>query len=399
MIQRWTKHEDAALTRLYGNGVAVRTIAERLGRTVDAANARRIYLNIPSRRASTSWSEREDVVLAAATRAGLPAWVVAERLGRPVGQIRWRRRTLGLAAPAARPYSATDDEAIRLVFRDDGDVQELATRLGRTPEALRLRAVKLGAHRPVRRRRWSTGEDAAVRDGYDSGLSCAEIARELPGRTPAAVTARARKLGLATHARRWTAPDDERLRRLAGRYPLEELARRLGRTPDAMRQRASKLGLAPLAGGSSPRAGTPWTGAEDELLRLHAGLNPGVLGPLLGRSDRAVTIRLSKLGLRAGRERSPHHTAPRFGAFTAGERALLERELEPDNPRQLVTVARRLGLSSTALAARLPRAAVQAKQAVRGQPGRPTAGGRVIAASDGARRGTPAPGWVPTTGR
>jgi hypothetical protein len=361
MVRRWTKSEDAALARLYRNGVAVREIAERLGRTVDAVNVRRVYLDIPSRRARASWSEREDAVLAAATRAGLPAWVVAERLGRPLGQVRWRRRALGLAVSAARPYSAADDAAIRVIFRDDGDVQELAARLGRSPEALRLRAVKLGVYRPARRRRWSAGEDAAVRDGYDSGLSCERIARELPGRTPAAVAARARKLGLATHARRWTALDDERLRHLAGRYPVEELARRLGRTPDALRQRASKLRLAPLDSGASPRAGAPWTAAEEELLRLHAGLNPGVLGPLLGRSDRAVTIRLSKLGLRAGRERSPHHTAPRFGAFTAGERALLERELQPDNPRQLVTLARRLGLSSTALAARLPRATVQAK--------------------------------------
>jgi hypothetical protein len=361
MARRWTKREDVILARLYRDGVAVREIAERLSRTVDAVNARRLHLEIPSRRARASWSQNEDAVLAGATRAGLPAWVVAQRLGRPVGQIRWRRRALRLAGSPARPYSPADDAAIRAVFRDRGDVQSLALRLGRSPEALRLRAAKLGLYRPARRRRWSAGEDATVRDGYDSGLSCAEIARELPGRTPAAVAARAGKLGLATHARRWTALDDERLRRLAGSYRLEELARRLGRTPDALRQRAAKLGLAPLESSASPRAGTPWTAAEDELLRLHTGLNPAVLSGLLGRSDRAVTIRLSKLGLRAGRERSPHHTAPRLGAFTAGERALLERELRPDNPRQLVTLARRLGLSTTALAARLPRATVQAK--------------------------------------
>jgi hypothetical protein len=38
-------------------------------------------------------------------------------------------------------------------------------------------------------------------------LSCREIARELPGRTLAAVAARARKIGLATHGRLWTAAD------------------------------------------------------------------------------------------------------------------------------------------------------------------------------------------------
>jgi hypothetical protein len=356
MARRWTKREDAALARLYQEGVAVREIAERLGRTIDAVNVRRLHLEIPSRRARASWSKREDAVLAAATRAGLPAWAVAERMGRPIGQIRWRRRVLGLAASAARPYSAADDAAIRATFRDHADLQELAARLGRSPEALRLRAAKLGLHRPVRRRRWSASEDAVVRDGYGSGLTCTEIARELPGRTPAAVAARAGKLGLATHARRWTAPDEERLRRLAGRHPIEEVARRLGRTPDALRQRAAKLGLARLESRASPRAGAPWTAAEDELLRLHAGLNPAVLAGLLARSDRAVTIRLCKLGLRAGRERSPHHTAPRLGAFTAGERALLERELEPGNPRRLLTLARRLELPSAALAARVPRA-------------------------------------------
>jgi hypothetical protein len=173
------------------------------------------------------------------------------------------------------------------------------------------------------------------------------------------VTARARKLGLATHGRRWTATDDERLRVMAARHAADELARRLGRTPDAVRQRAAKLGLALLEERRLRRGGALWTAAEDDLLRLHAGLNPAVLGRLLGRSDRAVTIRLSKLGLRAGRERSPHHAVPRLGDLTPGERALLARELQPGNPRRLLTLAGRLGLPSTALVARVPRPSTQ----------------------------------------
>jgi hypothetical protein len=359
MAQRWTKREDAALAHLYRGGVAVQEIAERLGRTADAVNARRRHLQLPARRARTAWSAREDAVLAAATRAALPAWVVAERLGRPVGATRWRRRALGLAASAARAYAVSEDAAIRATFARAGQLEELSAQLGRSPDALRVRAAKLGLHRPVRRPRWSASEDAAVRDGYDNGLSCREIARELPGRTRAAVAARARKLGLATHARRWTALDDERLRRLAGRHSIDELARRLGRTPDALRQRASKLGIVLIENGIPRNGRAPWTAAEDDLLRLHPGLNPAILARLLGRTDRAVTIRLSKLGLRAGRERSPHHATPRLGALTPGERALLERELETTNPRRLLTLARRLGLPSTVLTARLPRATAQ----------------------------------------
>lgn len=359
MARRWTRREDAVLARLYRGGVAVRDIAVQLGRSENAVNARRRHLEIPGRRAPMAWSGREDAVLTVATRAGVPAWVVAQRFGRPVGQVRWRRRALGIGSSAARRYAPQDDAAIRTAVGERGDVDELARRLGRSPGALRLRAVTLGLRRPARRRRWSAGEDAALRDGYDNGLSCAEIARELPGRTPPAVAARARKLGLATHGRRWTPADDHRLRQLAGDRRVEQLARLLGRTPDALRQRARKLGLVLRESDASAQGGTRWTAAEDDLLRLHAALNPAVLAGLLGRSDRAVTIRLSKLGLRAGRQRSPHHPAPRLGDLTPGERALLERELEPGNPRRLLTLARRLGVPRPLLAARLPRATMQ----------------------------------------
>ncbi|HEY7077268.1 MAG TPA: hypothetical protein VH418_17955, partial [Solirubrobacteraceae bacterium] len=354
MARRWTASDDAQLARLYRGGVAVVDIAARLGRSTDSVNARRRDLGIAARRAQAAWSEREDAVLAAASRAGVPAWVVADRIGRPVGQIRWRRRALGLSGAPARAYSEADDAALCAAYTGGADLQELAARLGRSTGALRLRATKLGMHPVQPRARWSIGEDAAVRDGYDSGLSCREIARELPGRTPAAVAARAGKLGLATHGRRWTADDDERLRGLAARHALDELSRGLGRTPDAVRQRAGKLGLALREDRRLPRGAARWTADEDDLLRLHAGLNPAVLGGLLGRSDRAVTIRLSKLGLRAGRERSPHHAVPRRGDLTPGERALIARELQPGNPRRLFILAGRLGLPSTTLVARVP---------------------------------------------
>jgi hypothetical protein len=349
MARRWTAGEDAALSRLYREGVAVREIAGELGRSEDAVNARRRHLGIAARRRRMAWSYREDAMLAAATRARLPAAIVAERIGRSVGQVRWRRRTLGLVSSASQPYADAEDSALRAAVAAGGGLDDLAGRLGRSSAALRLRAAKLGLYVPVARRRWSAAEDAALRDGYDTGLSCAEIARALPGRTPAAVAARARKLGLPTHARRWTAADEQRLRRLAGEHTIEQLTRLLGRTPDALRQRARKLQL-DLADNDVPeRRGLRWTPAEDDLLRLHPGLNPAALARLTGRSDRAVTIRLSQLGLRTGRERSPHHTASRLGHLTLGERALLERELDPGSPRRVLVLARRLGLPPPAL--------------------------------------------------
>lgn len=350
MGERWTAREDALLTRLYRAGAPMRHIAEALERSEDAVNARRSALRLPARRLPAPWSPREDALLQAAARAGLSAPMVAERLGRPVGQVRWRRRVLGLVSSPSRPYAPAEDAALCALFERGGSLEQMARTLGRTPDALRLRAAKLDLYRPACRRRWSPGEDAAIRDGYDSGLSCGEIARGLRGRTAAGVAARARQLGLATHARRWTTADDERLRRLASSHRPQDMARLLGRTPDALRQRARKLAVALPPASAPARAGERWTPQDDELLRMHPGLNPATLAELLGRSDRAVTIRLAKLGLRSGRERSPHRRTTPLGRLTPGEQALLDRELRGDAPRRRLLVARRLGLPASAVA-------------------------------------------------
>jgi hypothetical protein len=153
-----------------------------------------------------------------------------------------------------------------------------------------------------------------LRDGYTSALTCAEIARQLPGRTPRGVAARARRLGIATYGRRWTNPDDQRLARL---FDLEltigDVAVRLGRTPEAVRRRAARQGIrnAHVLNASGDRR--RWTPEEDQILRLHAALNPGRLAPLVDRSDMAVCRRLRTLGLRSKAKSSPHYTPTRSG--------------------------------------------------------------------------------------
>ena len=56
---------------------------------------------------------------------------------------------------------------------------------------------------------------------------------------------------------------------------IDHAARALGRTPEAVRRRARRLGLATPRQPEVTRAGARWTPDEDELLRLHAALNPG----------------------------------------------------------------------------------------------------------------------------
>jgi len=202
--------------RLYADQIPVVQIAVRLGRTADALVARRRSLRIASRRAS-AWTPREEAWLRAGTAARLSASVLAERLGRSTEQVRSRRRKLSGRRPPGRRYLAQEDEAIRVYLKAQGDLAALAVRLGRSPDALRLHARHLGLYSPASRRRWSGWEDALIRDGYTSALPCAEIACQLPDRTAASVTARARKLALVTYARRWSNQDDQRLAHLTAR--------------------------------------------------------------------------------------------------------------------------------------------------------------------------------------
>lgn len=345
MASRWSRDEDALLRRLYADGVAVGDIAKRLGRSADAVSARRRTLRVRPRPRSRPWSPREDELLRAGATVGVPAATIAVHLRRPADQVRRRRRALMGTARAPVRYSAAEDAAIVSCWRRGGNVGALAEELARSVGALRLRAQELGLYRPAGRRRWRPDEDAALRDGYGLGLTCAQIALEIDGRTATAVTARAAKLGLGTYGRRWTPRDDELLRRLVREgVDIDAAAELLARTPDALRRRAHVLEIAPPLRRQTGRRRRPWTQAEDALLALHRERNPAVLARQLDRSSEAITQRLRALGLRDGSEGSPHHPVRARGGLTPGQRAVIARELDAGGPRQQLALARRLGV-------------------------------------------------------
>jgi hypothetical protein len=350
MAARWSACEDKQLRELYAAGAPLGTIASQLGRSEDAINARRAFLRLPARRQTGRWSELADALLREATLAGVPATDLARRMHRSVEQVRARRRALGLTAPSARGYSPAEDVALGEAWASGGNIDYVARRFGRSRDALVLRARRLGLHRPDPRRRWSSEEDATLRDGYAAGLTCDAIARTLGMRTATAVAARARKLGLATYARRWTDLDDARLSRALSRHTIDETARALGRTPEAIRRRAARLGIDARPSPHGRQAGARWTPDDDGFLSLHAGLNPALLATLLDRSDRAVATRLRQLGLRADRRGSPHHPTTVSGGLSPGERALIDRELRARGRRARAVLEQRFERSGSALA-------------------------------------------------
>ncbi len=342
MPARWTRLQDDALRRLYAEGRPVAEIAAAVGRSADAVTARRRLLRVPPRRAEP-WSEGEDELLRAATAGGVSASRLAEPLRRSADAVRWRRLRLLGPVPAPRRYTAEEDVEIRRAFVQGGDIDALARRLGRSADAVRARADVLGVHRPRRRRRWTYAEDAVVRDGYDAGLTCASIADALSGRSAASVATRARKLGLTSYARRWSSDEDRLLERLyRERRSTTEIARVLTRTPEAVRRRARRLRITARA--PERRSGGRWTEHEDDVLRMHAGANPAMLAELLGRSHYAVAARLRKLGLRAGRDRSPHHAPTGRDRLSPAQRAVVAREADAERPHRVIALAHRLEL-------------------------------------------------------
>jgi hypothetical protein len=377
MAGRWTRQQDTTLARRYRAGVPRQRIAAALGRSPDAVDARRRALGIPARPRTRPWSRAADDLVRAADAAGLPLAEVARRLGRPAAAARWRRHALGLQRRGARAWTPAEDQALGRAWpRGGGELARLGRRLGRSPAALRLRAVKLGLVQPPRRRRWQPDEDRRLRAGYAQGLTCAAIAADLPGRTAPAVAARARKLGLASYARRWTRQEEAQLLRLAEHgTSLEQVTGILVRTPQALRVRARRLAIQPPPTHRPPTR-RRWTPADDKLLTGQANLDPARLAIQLGRSEAAVRRRLAALGLRQGHERSPHHPIAAGPRLTPAQQRLLAREYRPGNGRVLVSLANRLSLPPGAVkqlaAALLPTTTTAADPDP--TPGRPAAG-------------------------
>jgi hypothetical protein len=213
---------------------------------------------------------------------------------------------------------------------------------------VRLRARESQLIATQARRRWTIAEDELVREGYEQGLTCDVLAATLLGgsRSAGAVTARARRLGLATYARSWSAHEEAALRSMVSAgLAVGVIAESLSRTPEAIRRRSQTLGVQVVAD-AAPNGGRRWGAREDEILRELAALSPSRLAHLLGRSDVAIVRRMRILGLATG---SPHHLAPTTRGHTAGQLQLVNRLVREGGQSRLIRLGRGLGRPPAAL--------------------------------------------------
>ncbi len=137
--------------------------------------------------------------------SALPCAEIARHLPhRTMTSVAARARKLGLISYARRWSTGDDQRLMRLTARGT-TLEELAQRLGRTPEAIRRRASRLAieppapAPAPRDARRWTREEDELLR--LHHALNPGRLA-ELLGRSDGAVCRRLCAIGLRAHAHR-----------------------------------------------------------------------------------------------------------------------------------------------------------------------------------------------------
>lgn len=304
---------------------------------------RRTLAQRPRTPAPRIWTESEQRFLVAASEARVPIAEIARRLGRSRSQVRHARRSLAVARAAARPYAPADDRALSAALAVGAPLAGVAAALGRSEGAVRLRARALGVLESPARPRWSPAEDRKLRHGYRAGLSARHIRRTLlPARSEGAIVARARLLGVAVYARRWSRHDEERLRQLSAEgFTARAASELLGRSSEAVAMRARRLGQ-PMQADRSRRHAA-WTAAEDDLLRRRPHEHVAGLARQLDRSEAAIRRRRRVLdGARPAGGRTQHHPYDGEQAVPAAARLIARHA--PLTPARALSLSRRLGI-------------------------------------------------------
>jgi hypothetical protein len=192
----WTSDEDAAIRAGVEAGRSWKEISDGLpGRTFLATQGRGQRLGLKLHKA---WTSDEEAAIRAGCEAGKTWKEISEGLpGRTAFATKARGRILGLKhREAGVPWTADEDAMLRAGVEAGESWKSIAEKLpGRTVYALTARAALLEIERSEKRVlvAWTGAEDAALREGFASGKSWKEIAKEFPGRTQDAVEMRARK--------------------------------------------------------------------------------------------------------------------------------------------------------------------------------------------------------------
>lgn len=169
--------------------------------------------------------------------------------------------------------------------------------------------------------KWSVGEILLMIDlAQNYKYTNAQIAERLPGRSANAVKHKLCSI-LDRGRHKWTAEEEDRLRRLArSRKTLEEIAKILKRTSEACRYKIRALGL------EKEKKVPAWS--PEELKYLQANYHSSSMKDLqahLGRTRMSIAVKASRLGLTNNRDEADQATLLPAADFAAWSEDMVAR--------------------------------------------------------------------------
>ena len=227
----YADHTDAELARMLGRSEwGIRGKARNLG----LARNHRTHPGGSVLRNSRAWSP-EDVGLLCELHLTTPYEEIAEKLGRTRNAVHLKARKLGLQK--MKFWSEDEDKLLR-EQQSTRAYSQLAETLGRTAGAVNARVTTLGLEPKVHA--WVPGEVLALAQDYGK-VSTEVMAADL-GRTRLAVLGKAYRERIV-QKRRWSKAEIGKLRSLLSSDTVRQIAEEIGRSHAAVRGKIRQLGL------------------------------------------------------------------------------------------------------------------------------------------------------------
>ena len=163
--ERWQPWEDELLVELYGSA-SVTKIAQRLNRTTEAVEARIGQKNMRggSTRSWPFWDSSQDHKLVELFGT-MPIDELADAVGLPRHRIRFHLRRLGLILKGIRPWTEDELTYLREAYPRISSI-DVAAHLGRSRDAVKAKALRLGIPTCGERRPWTKREIEYMRTHF-----------------------------------------------------------------------------------------------------------------------------------------------------------------------------------------------------------------------------------------
>lgn len=146
----WTADEDELLRRTYAAGGSIKRLGAQLGRSQHSMMWRAKTLGLQGShvnrngfRQGPDWTEEETAMLVEGYGAGRIRDLAA-KIGRPLSAVYQKAHHLGLKNDWCRDFSADEDLAIQIAWRQGLGLNTVAEALNRQPRVIWERAERLG---------------------------------------------------------------------------------------------------------------------------------------------------------------------------------------------------------------------------------------------------------------